>query len=195
MHVQLQCRTPLLLQRLIPAFPVTLIALNTGHSIRQRGYRRSLPVGHPVRVPAFEPFDLQLTGDTFSATGCAIELNEEETTSLPLSAQEKALPVLVSRLIFREPDTPWNAKSTATSLGMEPERLRALLFARGAALSQLCRTQRLMRALFESAQTEMPVGHLKRRIGWPETGDLETTFYEWFGVSLQTVAQLREGGL
>ncbi|KHK55881.1 hypothetical protein PI87_12880 [Ralstonia sp. A12] len=195
MHVQLQCRTPLLLQRLVPAFPVTLTASNTGHSIRQRGYRRLLPVGHPVRVPAFEPFDLQLTGDTFNATGCAIELNEEEATSLEPAAQEKVLPVLVSRLIFREPDTPWNAKSTATTLGMEPERLRALLFARGAALSQLCRTQRLMRALFESAQTEMPVGHLKRRIGWPEARDLEVTFYEWFGVSLQTVARLREGGL
>ncbi|MDB0511648.1 hypothetical protein AB6Q13_02775 [Ralstonia solanacearum] len=194
MYVQLQCRSPILLQRLVPAFPVTLTAWGIGHSIFHDGYRRRLPPGQPVHMPAFSSFDLQLTGHTFNAAACALELDEAGTDDVLASAsakRDKALPAQLSRLIFHSPDTPWNAHSVASALGMEPRRLQQLLFARGAALGQLCKTQRLMRALLESAQTEMPVGHLKRRIGWPETRDLEAPFYEWFGVSLQTVARLR----
>ncbi|BCM04694.1 MULTISPECIES: hypothetical protein [Ralstonia solanacearum species complex] len=191
MYVQLQCRSPILLQRLMPAFPVTLTARVDGHSICRDTYRRALPAGRPVRMPAFQPFDLQLTGHAFNAAACTLELNEGEPDASP----EGALPALLSRLIFRAPDTLWNAGSVAHTLGIEPRHLRQLLFARGATLGQLCKTQRLMRALFESAQREIPVGHLKRRIGWPQTRDLEAPFYEWFGVSLQTVARLRGGGL
>lgn len=196
MYVQLQCRAPLLLQRLVPAFPITLTASDIGHSVRQRGYRRPLPVDQAVRMPAFEPFDLQLSGHAFNASACVIELEEaEEEAGSILEPTLAALPALLSRRIFSEPHTSWNAHSAASALGMEPGRLRQLLFARGAALGQLCRTQRLMRALFESTQAEMPIGHLKRRIGWPEARDLEAPFFDWFGVSLQTVARLRSDAL
>lgn len=194
MHVHLQCHSPILLQRLVPAFPVTLTAWGIGHSICHSGYQRPLPPGQPVHMPAFGSFDLHLAGHAFNAATCALELDDADADDLLASTsadQEKALPALLSRLIFRAPDTSWNAHSVGSALGMEPRRLQQLLFARGAALGQLCKTQRLMRALLESAQGDMPVGHLKRRIGWPETRDLEAPFYEWFGVSLQTVARLR----
>lgn len=198
MYVQLQCRSPILLQRLMPAFPVTLTASGVGHSICRSGYQRPLPPGQPIHIPAFGAFDLQLAGHAFNAATCALELDEgdaDDQLAPALVAQEKTLPALLSRLIFRAPETVWDAHSVASALGMEPRRLQHLLFARGAALGQLCKTQRLMRALLESAQAEMPVGHLKRRIGWPETRDLEAPFYEWFGVSLQTVARLRGDAL
>ncbi|MGO4330368.1 hypothetical protein AB4Z48_35165 [Cupriavidus sp. 2TAF22] len=63
------------------------------------------------------------------------------------------------------------------------------------AFTQICRTQRLMRALFESMQFNLSIAELKDRIGWAGPHDLESSFYDWFGVSLQTVSRLREDGL
>ncbi len=52
------------------------------------------------------------------------------------------------------------------------------------------RTQRLMRALFDSLLCNCQVEDLKVRLGWPATDDLEAPFQDWFGVSLRTVSRL-----
>lgn len=195
MHVQLQCRTSTVLQRLVPAFPMIITAWEPGHSIRQRGYRRYFPTGQPVCMPAFEPFDLELSGHFSGGAGCSVELDEDALSPIEVagfSAPPPSLPVLLSRMIFRAPERPWNARLIAETLDMRVDRLRQQLFARGAALSQICKTQRLMRAVFESVQTDLPVARIARRIGWAEGGDLEATFHDWFGISLQTVGRLRQ---
>lgn len=197
MHIRFQCRTALQLQRFVPAFPITVTAQEAGHSIRRRGYHWRLAAGRAVCIPELESFDLLLSGDFLQATGCTVELHDcaagaaPSSDTLPAIAQTQALPLLLSRLVFLQPEAPWNLHSMGCAVDIKPDRLRQLLFARGAALGQICKTQRLMRALFESMQSNMPVARLKRRIGWAEGGDLEASFYDWFGVSLQTVACMR----
>ncbi|MBY4708102.1 hypothetical protein K6V18_23990 [Ralstonia insidiosa] len=197
MHIRFQCRSAVQLQRFVPAFPITITAQQTGHSIRRRGYHWRLAAGRAVSIPELESFDLLLSGDLLQTAGCTIELEDDAAAAAPSAdtlaaiAQTPALPLLLSRLVFLQPEAPWNLHSMGCAVGIKPDRLRQLLFARGAALGQICKTQRLMRALFESMQTNIPVARLKRRIGWAESGDLEATFHDWFGVSLQTVARMR----
>ncbi|MCO5397840.1 hypothetical protein [Ralstonia soli] len=196
MHIRFQCRSAVQLQRFVPAFPITITAQETGHSIRRRGYQWRLAAGRAVCIPELESFDLLLSGDRLHAAECTVELDEcmagatPSNDALAAIAQTPALPLLLSRLVFLEPESTWNLQSAGGAVGIKPERLRQLLFARGAALGQICKTQRLMRAFFESMQTNLPVAHLKHRIGWAG-GDLEATFHDWFGVSLQTVARMR----
>lgn len=197
MHIRFQCRSVVQLQRFVPAFPVTITAQEAGHSIRRRGYNWRLAAGRAVCIPELEPFDLLLSGDRLQAAECTIELDDCAGGATPSGdalvaiAQTPALPLLLSRLVFQEPEAPWNLHSVGSTVGLKPDRLRQLLFARGAALGQICKTQRLMRAFFESMQANVPVSHLKHRIGWAAGGDLEATFHDWFGVSLQTVARMR----
>lgn len=73
---------------------------------------------------------------------------------------------------------------------MPASQLRRLLFSQGTALTELCRTQRLMRLLFEAMAGDVAMNDLQRFVGWPPNSDAESAFYDRFGVSMRTVRRL-----
>lgn len=203
MQVQIRCRTRVSLHRLIPAFPMRITSCRGQHTLTRRGFSRTLREGHTVSIPAFESVDLHLTGGLFSPSACYLELDDaaidvRDPRSVikvvgGTAPKVQYLRELISGTVFHNPQEAWNARVMANALDMTPDRIRTALFKQGAAFTQICRTQRLMRALFESMQCNLSVADLRARVGWSDKRDLEACFYDWFGVSLQTVSRLREG--
>lgn len=180
---------------------MSITASDGDQLLTRRGYERPLRQGQTVRIPAFESVDLQLTGGLFSPSACTLELSElPKHGHSPLSdlhdgdVDDKIMYLreLISGSVFQHPQEVWNAAKMAGALQTSPNRIRSRLFMQGVAFTQLCKTQRLMRALFESFRFDLSVSDLKARVGWSENHDLEASFYEWFGVSLQTISRLRE---
>ncbi|WP_354685506.1 hypothetical protein [Cupriavidus necator] len=205
MQVQIRCRSRVSLHRLIPAFPMRITSSRGQNTLAARGFARTLREGQTVSVPAFACIDLHLTGGVFSPCVCDLELDDDTVDVRDASSVVKLgagtaprveyLRDLISGTVFHHPQQEWNARVMAQALQTTPDRIRTALFRQGAAFTQICRTQRLMRALFESIQSNLSVADLKARVGWTDSGDLEASFYDWFGVSLQTVSRLREDGL
>ncbi|KWR88221.1 hypothetical protein [Cupriavidus sp. IDO] len=202
MQVQIRCRTRVSLYRLIPAFPMRIASFRGQHTLTRRGFARKLHEGHTISIPAFESIDLQLTGGLFCPGACYLELDDaaidvRDPRSVVkvvggTASRVQYLRELISGTVFHHPQEAWNARLMADALDTTPDRIRTALFKQGAAFTQICRTQRLMRALFESMQCSLSVADLKARVGWADGRDLEASFYDWFGVSLQTVSRLRE---
>lgn len=204
MQVHIRCRHRVSLQRLVPAFPMSITVATGELSLTRRHFTRVLREGQTIAVPAFESVDLGLTGDMFRPSACVLSLADhhdaDARTAARMHAAGVASPVqqlreLVSGTVFRNPQQTWNANVMATTLQTTPHRIRAALFTQGAAFTQLCRTQRLMRALFDAFLLDLSVADLRQRVGWAEGSDLESSFHDWFGISLDTVARLRQGGL
>lgn len=205
MQVQIRCRTRVSLHRLIPAFPMRITSRRGQHTLTRRNFSHTLHEGHTVSVPAFESIDLHLTGGIFCPSACYLELDDAAIDVLDPRSIVKVvgraapnvryLRELISGTVFHNPQEAWNARVMADALDTTPDRIRTDLFKQGAALTQICRTQRLMRALFESIQFNLTVADLKARVGWTDSRDLEASFYDWFGVSLQTVSRLRGDSL
>lgn len=204
MQVQIRCRSSVSLHRLVPAFPMSITATRGEQALTRRGFTRPLRQGQTVGIPAFESVDLQLTGGIFCPSECTLSLSDGHGVA-PMelsafatggaSAKVERLHELISGTVFRNPHKPWNANVLASTLQTTPNKIRTALFTQGAAFTQLCRTQRLMRALFDSFLFDLSVADLRQRVGWGEGKDLESAFYDWFGVSLDTVARLRKDGL
>lgn len=185
MQVQIRCRARISLRRLVPAFPMRITPSRGQHTLTVRGFSRPLREGQAVSIPAFASVDLHLAGSLFSPAECHLEL-----VNTPPDAPH--LRDLISGVVFHNPQQAWSASVMASTLHTTPGKIRSTLFTQGAAFTQICRTQRLMRALFESIQGNLSVTDLKARVGWADSRDLEASFYDWFGVSLQTVSRLRE---
>lgn len=198
MQVQIRCRSRVALHRLVPAFPMRITSSCGQQTLLRRGFERALREGQTIYVPAFESIDLHLTGALFCPSVCHLELSGG-VGSLPKASDAASnvqyLRELISGTVFHNPERAWNANVMASTLEMTPRKIRNALFKQGAAFTHLCRTQRLMRALFESIQFNLSVADLKTRVGWADSKDLEASFYDWFGVSLQTVSQLRDDRL
>lgn len=180
---------------------MSVTALQGEQYLIRRGYRRALREGQTAEIPAFECVDLQLIGGVFMPSVCRLQLCVPTLPDLGLAAGTIAMgaqgPVgqlrdLISGWVFQNPQQEWSATAMAGALQTTRNKIRAMLFRQGDALTQLCRTQRLMRALFDSLLCDLEVTDLKVRLGWPDTSDLEASFQDWFGVSLQTVSRLRE---
>lgn len=171
------------------------------HTLTRRGFSHSLREGQTVSIPPFESIDMHLVGGLFSPAACHLELDDATLEALDMRAlirgggtlpKVQYLRDLISGTVFHHPQQEWNARVLASALQTTPSKIRSALFMQGAAFTQICRTQRLMRALFESIQFNLSVSDLKTRVGWTDCRDLEASFYDWFGVSLQTVSRLRE---
>ncbi|MFJ4291166.1 hypothetical protein ACIP1U_15475 [Cupriavidus sp. NPDC089707] len=201
MQVQIRCRSRVSLHRLIPAFPLRITASCGHHMLAARGFSRTLREGQTVSIPAFASIDLHLGGSLFSPSACNLVLDDAAVDLRTVMRVGSAAPrveylrELISGTVFHHPQQEWNARVMASALQTTPDRIRTALFRQGAAFTQICRTQRLMRALFESIRCNLSVADLKARVGWTDSRDLEASFYDWFGVSLQTVSRLREDGL
>ena len=186
MHVHLQSHVPVWLHRLLPAFP-WLVTQTSGRAIiRRRGFERLLVPGQQLILKPFEPVEVLLDGDYVQPSVCTFEVQGDGLVDL----REASLYQRISQRIFLQPQHTWDATHVSELMDMPALKVRAKLFSQGYALTDICRTQRLMRALFEANQGGSAVAALKRRIGWPMHGDLETAFHDRLGVSLVTARRL-----
>ncbi|GJG97720.1 hypothetical protein [Cupriavidus pauculus] len=179
---------------------MSITAIRGEQTLARRGFTRPLREGQTIGIPAFESVDLHLTGGIFCPSECILCLADGHGVppiELPAlatggtSAKVQQLRALISGTVFQNPQEAWSANVMATTLQTTPNKIRTALFTQGAAFTQLCRTQRLMRALFDSFLFDLSVADLRQRVGWGDGKDLEASFHDWFGVSLDTVARLR----
>jgi len=189
MRLRLQSSSPLQLAHLAPAFAMTVTASHGTIVVRRDGFARVLTAGMGCTVEAFQPVTLLVAGSLAQPAACSVALHATREMDEGCDGYEgydrrAALHQQLSRRIFLQPQQPWSAAHTASLLGDTPARVRRTLFAEGAALGELCRTQRLMRLLFEAPHGHLPLTTLKHAIGWPASHDLESAFHDRFGTAL-----------
>ncbi|AOY95058.1 hypothetical protein BKK79_24880 [Cupriavidus sp. USMAA2-4] len=184
MHAHLHACQHLSLRHLLPAFPLSVAALQGRVILRRRGFERALAPGQQVLLDAFEPVELGLDGSSEQPSSCALALHVARPPAV-----DGALHRQLSRRIFLQPQHAWNASDIARLLDIPPPQLRRMLFSEGTALTELCRTQRLMRALFETLAGHA-AAQVKRAAGWPPQGDLASAFYDRFGIAMHAARSL-----
>ncbi|KAF7962092.1 hypothetical protein AWV80_25875 [Cupriavidus sp. UYMU48A] len=189
MRVQLQAASPVHMSRLLPAFPLVITATQGRTLVWRRGFERVVVPGHPLVIAPFEAIDLCLDGGATQPACCSLELQLQ----LPGSTAGTSLHHRISRRVFVQPQHAWSAAFIADLLRGSPAQVRRTLFSEGAALTELCRTQRLMRVLFEVLADGAGSAELRRRTGWSPRNDLEAAFYDWFGLSLHAIGRLGTG--
>jgi AraC-like DNA-binding protein len=188
MQVHLQSHMHVSLQQLLLAFPLSVSAARGRLVLRRRGYERLLPPGQQVTLEPFEAFALHLDGSRTQPAACALEI----LRMTPADPQE-CLHHRIAKRVFLQPRYAWNASFIAERLGMSTAQLRRMLFSQGTALTDLCRTQRLMRLLFEVMAGDAGIGEARRLVGWPASGDLDCAFYDRFGLSIEAARRLAAG--
>ncbi|QEZ43078.1 AraC family transcriptional regulator [Cupriavidus oxalaticus] len=185
MRVHLQSPMHISLQRLLLAFPLSVAATQGRVAIRRRGYERVLLPGQEIAVAPFEAVDLHLDGSGAQPALCDLELHGV----MPAAAQA-ALHHRICKRVFLQPQYAWSAAFIAERLDMSTAQVRRTLFAQGTALTDLCRTQRLMRVLFEAMSGQVATAGLARFAGWPANSDLDCAFYDRFGLSIDAARRL-----
>ncbi|NOV22754.1 AraC family transcriptional regulator [Cupriavidus necator] len=188
MHVHLQSSMHASLQQLLLAFPLSVGAERGRVVVRRRGYERVLLPGQQAILDPFEAFALHLEGSSARPAACTLEM-----LGLSPAQPSECLHHRIAKRVFLQPQYAWNAAFIAERLGMSAAQLRRALFAQGTALTDLCRTQRLMRLLFDVMAGDAAPGEARRRVGWPANGDLDSAFYDRFGVSLEAARRLSAG--
>ncbi len=185
MRAHLQSHSHISLHRLFLAFPLTVAPTKGRSVIRRRGYERLLVPGQQVTIEPFEAVDIYLDGSSAQPSACTFDIPRGAP-----GAPGDALHHRISRRVFLQPQYAWSAGLIAQRLDMPASQLRRLLFSQGTALTDLCRTQRLMRLLFEAMAGDVAMNDLQRFVGWPPNGDVASAFYDRFGLSMQTVRRL-----
>ncbi|AMR81049.1 AraC family transcriptional regulator [Cupriavidus nantongensis] len=185
MHVHLQSSMHASLQQLWLAFPLSVGAERGRVVVRRRGYERVLLAGQQAVIDPFEVFALRLDGSSAQPAACTLEMR-----GLAPAHPSECLHHRIAKRVFLQPQYAWNAAFIAERLGMSAAQLRRALFAQGTALTDLCRTQRLMRLLFDVMAGDAALADARRRVGWPANGDLDSAFYDRFGVSLEAARRL-----
>lgn len=185
LHVLLQSHSHTSLSRLLPPFPLTIETISGTLMARRRGFNRILAPGQRVDIEPFELVELHLNGSPLQQSACLIEMHEAQSVPAALALHQR-----IAQRVFLHPGRPWNAEYAAARLQTSSAQIRRTLFSEGAALTHICRTQRLMRGLFEAGDDKLSMTELKRRIGWPPQGDLEAAFHDRFGLSLQAARRI-----
>ncbi|SPA51665.1 AraC family transcriptional regulator [Cupriavidus taiwanensis] len=176
------------LQQLLLAFPLSVEAGRGRVVVRRRGYERVLLAGQQAIIEPFEAFALRLDGSSAQPAACTLEMR-----GLSPAQPSECLHHRLAKRVFLQPQYAWNAAFIAERLGMSAAQLRRALFAQGTALTDLCRTQRLMRLLFDVMADDAAPGEARRRVGWPANSDVDSAFYDRFGVSLEAARRLSRG--
>nr|WP_240990296.1 AraC family transcriptional regulator [Cupriavidus taiwanensis] len=176
------------LQQLLLAFPLSVGVGRGRVVVRRRGYERVLLAGQQALIEPFEAFALRLDGSSAQPAACTLEMR-----GLTPAQASECLHHRIAKRVFLQPQYAWNAAFIAERLGMSAAQLRRALFAQGTALTDLCRTQRLMRLLFDVMAGDAALGEARRRVGWPANSDVDSAFYDRFGVSLEAARRLAGG--
>lgn len=185
MRVFLQSYMHVSLHRLLLAFPLSVAAAHGRLVIRRRGYERPLLPGQEVTIEPFDAIDLHLDGSSVQPSACILEIRDMVPAALHASLHHR-----ICKRVFLQPQYAWSAAFIAERLNLSTAQVRRTLFAQGTALTDLCRTQRLMRVLFEAMAGDVAVSALGRFAGWPATSDLDCAFYDRFGLSMDTARRL-----
>lgn len=186
MHAHLQCDFQVRLLRLVPAFPWRIVPTSGKVLIRRRGFERALVAGQQLTVEPFELIELLLDGSYAQPSACTLEVQCDRDGEYSGNALHRA----ISQRVFLHPQHAWDAGYLSRLLDMPALEIRRKLFSQGYALTDIRRTQRLMRALFEVQEHGSRTEALRRCTGWPEHGDLESAFHDRFGISLLTARRL-----
>lgn len=182
MHARFRSTAHISLSRIIPAFPLLILAEHGRSHVRTHGFERVLLPGHRTALPPFKSLELHLDGTARFPATCSLIV-------LTRSRSDSSLRELIAQQVFVEPRLS-TIQRFADTLMMSPSEIRRTLFSEGAAMTELCRTQRLMRALFEVAKGSVINSEFKSTIGWPVQGDLESAFHDWFGISLSSARRM-----
>ena len=185
MGVHLQSRTHVSLQRLLPAFPLSVAGIQGRQVVKRRGYERMLTPGQEITIESFDGIDLSLDGTPAQPSACVLLIHAAETLELSSSLHHR-----ICEHVFLQPQNAWSAAFIAERLKISTPQLRRMLFSQGTALTDLCRTQRLMRALFRAMASDIALSDLARFAGWPPNGDLRSAFYDRFGLTIESARRL-----
>lgn len=185
MRVHLHSHLHVSLHRLLLAFPLSIAATRGRLVIRRRGYERSLVPGQAVTIDPFEAIDLHLDGSSVQPSACTLEIQ-----GMVPAAPQSSLHHRICKRVFLQPQHAWSAAFIAERLDMSTAQLRRMLFSQGTAVTDLCRTQRLMRVLFEAMSGDVAISNLGRFAGWPANSDLASAFYDRFGLTMDAARRL-----
>ncbi|WP_137924877.1 hypothetical protein [Cupriavidus sp. 2SB] len=185
MLIHLSAQSHMVLRRLLPVAPMAITCLEGGLLVTYRGFERRLHAGAGFIVPAFQSVDLHLEGRACRAAQSTLDM------STPVHLVERGpLGERLARHVFFEPAKTWSAATFSALTGLPELRIRRTLFSEGAALTEICRNQRLMCLLFGLLQGGEPLWKLLRRVGWPPASDVEAVFYDRFGVTIDAARSL-----
>lgn len=185
MRVHLQSHMHVSLQRLLLAFPLTVAVTHGRLVIRRRGYERLLSPGQEAAIAPFEAIDLHLDGSSVQPAACSLEIQGMVPAAVQASLHHR-----ICKRVFLQPQYAWSAAFIAERLDMSTAQVRRTLFSQGTALTDLCRTQRLMRVLFEAMAGDVAMSNLGRFAGWPANSDLDSAFYDRFGLTMDAARRL-----
>ncbi|WP_427308633.1 AraC family transcriptional regulator [Cupriavidus sp. H39] len=173
------------LQRLLPAFPLSVAGIQGRQIVKRRGYERLLTPGQEITIEPFDSIDLSLDGTPAQPSACVLLIHAAGTVALSTSLHQR-----ICERVFLQPQNAWSAAFIAGRWKMSTAQLRRMLFSQGTALTDLCRTQRLMRALFWAMASDIALCDLARLAGWPPNGDLRSAFYDRFGLTIEAARRL-----
>lgn len=174
-------------------------SLNGEQIINRQGYSRVIREGQFVRLPAFVSASLILGGSLFKGSHCSLDLEVINSSILNVESlndllHSRPLWEVLSLSVFMNPQEGWSVENIADSLRTTSSRVRRTLFSQGNCFTEICNTQRLMRALFELTGGEYRRCNVASRIGWHQSSDFESCFYDRFKVSADTILGMRFGG-
>lgn len=189
-RIQLQANWPVSLFRLLPAFPLAIEAIGGTSVIRLRRFNIVLTSGRRFEIEPFELVELHLHGGPSGKASCMMEIEDMAAWDSTVALHRS-----IAKNVFLQPRHTWNAEYIADMRRTSTAEVRRTLFSEGAALTEICRTQRLMRMLFEVNSEQVTAESWRSRIGWPSRCDLEASFHDWFGLPWHAVRRLaRDGG-
>lgn len=102
----------------------------------------------------------------------------------------KPIACIVALAVFQSPEKPWRLATASRELRIDhPERLSRTLMSEGESFVDLVATQRLMRALFDLADTDSQAARAGF-YGFPDRARLEDAIFDRFGVNRSLLHRL-----
>ncbi len=164
---------------------------------------RSKPLirGECIRMPEYRQFCLEFLPWTPTSESNAVHLSISDV--IPKSASGQAdvdgwscdtdghIKLRVARAVFADPDAAWSRNHAAGVLKIPVRSLSSKMLQEGAALMEIVREQRLMRALVDMIHNERARMHEKSSYGFCSLEQLQSEFYDRFGISLDRNAAER----
>ena len=196
MQTQLQSRSQVGIHDIFLPIPMKVTSLSGEQIISRQGYSRVIKEGKFVKLPAFSPASLFLGGSIFKSSHCSFDLDVTSYSVVrdqPMHDLWDSRPLweAISLSVFMNPKEAWNIADIADSLQTTSSRVRRTLFSQGNCFTEICNTQRLMRSLFELAGLERSIPDISNRIGWSQSYDFETSFYNRFKVSADVICGMK----
>jgi hypothetical protein len=158
-------------------FPLAIEAhvIDGMHALACRPGEAPVPIRGLRYVPALRRFDYTMQPRTGARQAlCRIVPADATAASI---AQRLALEV------FERPEAEWNRVQAARAVDVDPHELSGKLFREGYALTEIVRTQRLMRAFVEIGVGRMSALSSMNYAGFGSAARLRASFQERFGFS------------